>query len=115
MTNTQTPADRAAHAEALDRMADAGQFTPIEGTRVYRGYDAGPLTDDDLLSIFAGRPRDELKQPTRKTWQVRTTPALDQWAEAAVKTEGTNLSALIRQATAEYLAHHYPGLRSQMA
>lgn len=61
--------DNKAHAEELDRMADRGELHPVPGTKIHRGYDAEPLTEDDLLDIFQGRPRAVFKQPAAKTWK----------------------------------------------
>lgn len=94
-------------SEDLDRQAEEGQIKPVEGTKVYRGEDAPALTDESLLAIFEGRPREEERQPAKKTWRIRTTEKLDAWTVAGAREENLNTSALIRKAVAEYLGRHH--------
>ncbi|MDF7663309.1 hypothetical protein PT282_01250 [Bifidobacterium sp. ESL0763] len=110
MENRRTEEEQAeiqAWAEDLNRKVENGELKPIPGTRVHRGEDAPALTDDDLLAIFEGRPRQEEHQPAKKTWRVRTTQKLDAWAAAGAHEEHLNTSALIRKAVAEYLTLHH--------
>lgn len=94
-------------SEQLSAQAESGQLEPIEGSRTYRGENAPAMQDDDLLAIFQGRPREELRQPAKKTWRIRTTEELDAWAAAGAEEEQINTSALVRKAVAEYLGHHH--------
>lgn len=65
------------------------------------------MEEGDLLAIFQGRPREELRQPAKKTWRIRTTEELDAWAAAGAREERINTSALVRKAVAEYLGQHH--------
>jgi hypothetical protein len=94
-------------AADLDRQVELGEIRPVPGAKVYRGEHAEAMTGDDLLAIFEGRPREEERQPAKKTWRVRTTERLDAWAAAGAREEHLNTSALIRKAVAEYLGRHH--------
>ena len=93
--------------ERLSARAESGQLEPVEDSRTYRGENAPAMEDNDLLAIFQGRPREELHQPAKKTWRIRTTEELDAWAAAGAREEQINTSALVRKAVAEYLVRHH--------
>ncbi|MCI1674610.1 MAG: hypothetical protein LKI34_10400 [Bifidobacterium tibiigranuli] len=113
ITRTQAERDEIRDwSNALADQAEAGMLTPIPGSSVYAEEDAPAMTDNDLLAIFAGRPRQELRQTAKKTWRIRTTEQLDAWATAGAKEEHINMSALIRKAVAEYLGNHHKTAQS---
>ncbi|RBP97853.1 hypothetical protein CRD60_04510 [Bifidobacterium aemilianum] len=97
--------------ERMALEAERGEWEPVPGSRpTYRKQSDPALTRADLMAIFEGRPRGETPQPAKKTWRVRTTDLLDEWAEAGAEEEHVGRSALIRKAVQEYLATHHASL-----
>ncbi|MFT8538032.1 hypothetical protein [Bifidobacterium aquikefiri] len=94
-------------SDRLSQMAEEGKLEPIKGSQAYRGEQAAAISDEDLLAVFQGRPREDEHQTTKKTWRIRTTQELDDWAAAGAREEHINTSALVRKAVAEYLEHHH--------
>ena len=91
-------------SEELDAMADRGELKPAPGTAVYRDPGAPALTDNDLMNIFAGRPREEERRPVNVELRVKVTPTMKAALKHIAQEENLhNSSVLVRSVLADFI------------
>lgn len=103
--------------DALAEKAEAGALATVEGTAL-RGTDAArdaretlmAVTDTDTIEeatkVALGRPPLDAERRENVTWKVRAPAQLDDIAADIARREGKTLSALIRDAVADYARAH---------
>ena len=85
-------------------MADRGELKPTPGTAVYRDPGAPPLTDKELMGIFAGRLREEERRPVNVELRVKVTPAMKDALKRIAREENLhNSSALVRFVLTDFI------------
>lgn len=103
--------------DALAEKAEAGALASLEGTAL-QGADAardaretlmavtGTDTIEEATKVALGRPPLDAERRENVTWKVRAPAQLDDLAADIARREGKTLSALIRDAVADYARAH---------